>query len=337
MENEIEFDIVEVNEIDGGVEVFARVWKDGTQLGFGRDGTVDIERFRIFNPPVLVDDPDGDIVREWQEEDIETGEMVTKTRTLREDPVQAILESLSHTVSTMKNVHDSSRIVEGKRGNTTSTFYPETDPATNAGDGYSNKTATSWNAAHDATDGDNVSSSATVILVRSDRVGGSDWRMARGYANFYTTALGSDIIDGATLTLTLTGNGIDASNQERDVGLVEYLGTLPDAVLGDYDLIGDAVNNPTEGAPRIELRTPEQAGTKYTFTLNATGLSWVNGSGVTGLGLRDSLDITDTTPSNDGNGRVQFYAADQTGTADDPKLVVEHSAATSTQGLMAWF
>src|SRR3990167_1069334 len=43
--------------------------KRGTELrGFGADGSVEIERFRIYNPPILVDDPNGTIIREWTDE-----------------------------------------------------------------------------------------------------------------------------------------------------------------------------------------------------------------------------------------------------------------------------
>src|SRR3990167_3637881 len=58
---------VEAIEVGGshGIELFAKAWKNGKQMGFGKDGSVEIERFRIFNPPILVDDPNGTIIREW--------------------------------------------------------------------------------------------------------------------------------------------------------------------------------------------------------------------------------------------------------------------------------
>ena len=34
----LEIEIVESNIIDGGVEVFARAWRDGKQIGFGNEG-----------------------------------------------------------------------------------------------------------------------------------------------------------------------------------------------------------------------------------------------------------------------------------------------------------
>ena len=90
----IKIEIQSLDKIEGGIEIFARAWKGDKQLGFGADGTVDIERFRIFNPPILVPDITGDIV--LTSIDPKTG--VTKERRLREDLKQATLESLAHTI-----------------------------------------------------------------------------------------------------------------------------------------------------------------------------------------------------------------------------------------------
>src|SRR3990167_768249 len=79
---DVDIEITSITAIEGGVELLARAWENGKQIGFGPDGSVDLERFRFFNPPILVDDPNGDIVREWTD-DI-TGEL--KQRKLREAP-----------------------------------------------------------------------------------------------------------------------------------------------------------------------------------------------------------------------------------------------------------
>jgi hypothetical protein len=64
-----DIEIVKTKAIEGGVEVFIKAWKDGKQVGFGKDGTVEIERVRLFNPPILVADKSGDVVREWTDEE----------------------------------------------------------------------------------------------------------------------------------------------------------------------------------------------------------------------------------------------------------------------------
>lgn len=64
------------------------------------------------------------------------------------------------------------------------------------------------------------------------------------------------------------------------------------------------------------------------FALNAAGLSKINATGLTWFGLRSDYDLDDSSPSHSGavESGLNFYAADQTGTANDPTLVVEHSA-----------
>ena len=112
---------VKAIEINGqhGIELFARAWRGTQQLGFGSDGSVEIERFRIFNPPILVDDPNGTIIREWT--DKETG--LLKQRKLREDPIEAIRQVIAHNAKLVGL--DNNKIVAGKVGNTASTFFSD--------------------------------------------------------------------------------------------------------------------------------------------------------------------------------------------------------------------
>jgi hypothetical protein len=54
----------------------------------GKDVTpLDMNPVRVWNPPTLVDDPAGDVVRSW----IDPGSGLPQTRTLREDPLAALL------------------------------------------------------------------------------------------------------------------------------------------------------------------------------------------------------------------------------------------------------
>jgi len=135
-------------EVNGqhGIELFARAWQGNQQLGFGADGTVEIERFRIFNPPILVDDQNGDIIRKWTDTD---GNL--HQRKLREDQLQAIKETLAHTIKQVGK--DNNKIVVGKVGNTTSTFYPDAHPESTSHDAMmASYTRSSWATAHDDTE-----------------------------------------------------------------------------------------------------------------------------------------------------------------------------------------
>ena len=114
-----DIEIIETKAIPNGIEVLARAWDKNGQLGFGKDGTVDIERFIIINPPVLIPDPTGDIVRTYFDKN-----GLSVTRTFRESTKDALLETLDHIILVKKEKFDSSKIVQGKVGNTTTTVYP---------------------------------------------------------------------------------------------------------------------------------------------------------------------------------------------------------------------
>ena len=67
------------------------------------------------------------------------------------------------------------------------------------------------------------------------------------------------------------------------------------------------------------------------FTLNATGQGNVSKTGVSKFGLREGHDITNTAYDGNTNNsnRINFSAADETGTTQDPKLTVETDAGGS--------
>lgn len=110
-----------------GVEIMVRARQDDKQLGFG-DGSEELGRFRIFNPPVLVDDPNGDIVKEWMQKDEATGEMVLKQRKLREDPAEAIRQSLTYAIKVVSKPLISSPSVNSHTFDTNLRFTGATSP-----------------------------------------------------------------------------------------------------------------------------------------------------------------------------------------------------------------
>ena len=177
--------------IAGGVELFARVWdKTGKQIGFGNDGTVDLERFRIFNPPILVEDSKGDIVHHWTNPD--TGEQFE--RHFREDLKEALLQSLERTIDAKKERFGDTDIIPGKEGHTTSTFYSGTD------DGWARSNSTVWSSVRA---GVSEQGNITDANVADFRI--SDWytdiTVYRYHGAFNTSPLGSATISSASLNL----------------------------------------------------------------------------------------------------------------------------------------
>ena len=210
------------------------------------------------------------------------------------------------------------------------TFYPDASPESTSVDGRVYKTnGTSWALAHDATTGEGASDSDGNLngLFTFDW-SGSTYQIARSAYLFDTSSLGSgQAVDAAVFSIVpSTVTDVDGFS----ICLVQSnLASNTAVVAADYDQIGDAVANPTEGATRKAIST-YSTGSYQAQTLDATGRGWVDVSGITKLGLRTSPDCDDdpTGLSVDTiSTRIICYNADQAGTSSDPKLVVTHSDA----------
>lgn len=328
--NTLRIEIISVKEIQGGVEVLARAWKSGKPLGFSKDGSVEIERFRIFNPPILVEDPAGTIVREWYDKD----EDRTLRRTLREDPVEALRQSLAHTISLVGK--SNTRIIEGKIGNTTDTYYPAAG-ANSPVDGNLGRTSTengggpstgTWADIRGGTSAnivDSVSATQNAAQLYDGEAGSAKWdAMTRSIFGFDTSAIGdTDTIDSATLSFygSASTDGLAGAAVVVDRSVPNSSSGL---AAGDFDVSRwDGVEQSTA---RITISSWVN-GSYNNYTLNATGLSNVSKTGITWYGLRHSNDFDNSEPATfNGNSRIIPYFADQTGTTNDPKLVVVHTA-----------
>lgn len=312
-----DIEIVDIEPIEGGVQVFVRAWQNGKQIGFGTDGTVDIERFRIINPPVLVPDPNGDIVQVTQASK-ELGISRSESR-LREDPKEAIMQTIESNLSGMKNIYDSSKIVSGKVGNTTTTVY------SGASDEYVYANLSTWSGSYNS-GGVGSSNTATILAIQASKET-STYVIYRSPMPFDTSAIGSDTISAATFYFT--PQTINDSGPDDMYAALDKVTTITPAT-GDYALSNWAS---VDQATRRDF-TGLVVDTESSMALNATGISNINGSGTTNFGMRASFDMDNTTPTGAAAGKRLFpYASEQTGTTKDPRLVIEHSAAAATETL----
>lgn len=320
----LEIEIVNTEPIEGGIQVFARAWNNGVQIGFGPDGSVDIERFRIFNPPILVPDVNGDIIREWIDE--KTGE--TKSRTLREDPTHAILETLLQTIKSIAKFSDTN-IIPGKIGNTTSTFYPSLD-------GFARYLTpdTTFAGAIAANGNSSNSAAATLEFVRIS-TGASSTAFDLNARTFYVFDT-SAIPDGDTISsATFSVYSYAKANEFTAVPDMTIAGATlaSDAAIANSDYEGTASNTTKYTDTDISYASWVTAAYNN-FALNATGIAAISKTGNTRIGGRNTADgFGGTTPTAAAGGReyqVDTYSVDQTGTSTDPTLVVEHAAAGAT-------
>ena len=318
--------IGDIKEIDGGIELFAKAFKGKKQCGFGKDGTVEIERFRFYNPPVLVDDVNGDIIRE-STDDL-TGKI--KQRKLKYDPTEAIKQSLIHTISQVAK--DGKNIVIGKIGNTTSTFYPSAG-ANSPVDGWVWRSVASENwatiRATNGTNADATKKNTTTGIYWSYTTRGTFNLLKRFICLFNTAAIpNDDDIDSATLSVHGDTNANAAQIGGETFSVVSSNpASTSNLASTDFD-IGD-FGSTAYGTRAIS------GWSRYgynNFSFNTSGKSFISKTSLTKLGIIHSHDLSNTDP-----GDVYSYAswrsADYTGTTSDPKLVVEHSASSSIKSI----
>lgn len=314
-------DIIDTEYQKDFVTVFARAFTlKGEPVGFGADGSVEIERFRFFNPPLLVEDPYGDI----KQVSFNDKKQIEEVRFFREDPKEALKESLLDTISKVAKSGES--IVRGKIGNTTTTIYSDTSDAILR---VSNAT---WSTARNATSS-TVQSGLSTGYIASE-LEGATYNIYTGFWMFDTSVIPStDAISSAVFSVSLNGDSATGDSQTLAVGNSTQA-TWNSPVSGDFDARGHTGSLGSSGVTH-----PNGATTGYLdFTLNATGVGWIarNGetipgsasaSGKTQLTLLYSSDTNDSTPTV--RAYAQMRMVEQAGTTNDPKLTIVHESVLS--------
>lgn len=156
-------------------------------------------------------------------------------------------------------------------------------------------------------------------------------RLVRGIILFDTSALpASPTITDAVFSLWVTaiGNqmsqsaGLVSSNPASNTGLVA----------GDFTTLGTTrfATDKTIGS----LST----GAYNDYTLNASGIAAISDSGITKFGYRLSCDIDNSAPTwgSGQQARVNAATANQTGTDNDPKLVITYTVVSGPANLKTY-
>lgn len=314
-----DIEILQAKVTPFGLEIQARAWSNKgayNQYGFGPDGTVDIERFIFRNPPILVPDPNGQILRTW----IEDG--IPKERRLREDPLEALLQSLEHTISVKKEKFDATKIVKGKIGSTTFTFYPNAGAGTAPVDGElgtAGADTTFINLVNDSgTASDDVDATSR-IQTRASTTSNQFQLLRRGGFGFDTSSLNTV----SSATLSLYGSSKATAIGDPNIDIVDFQpGNEADFATTDYPKANFGTTRFATGIAASGFSTSAY----NDYALNASGLSNINLTGNTFFGARISWDIDEAFGGSWVSGEVSgatIFTADQAGTTNDPKLVVE--------------
>jgi len=315
-----------ITEIDGGIQYFARAWDNlGKPIGFGKDGSVEWERFRVFNPPILVEDPNGIIVRTWVEKD------GGKHRdTLKEDPKEALLKDLAHTIKQVGKI--GSGVVAGKIGNTVSTFYPDVDRGTRHSSGSSSLGyiwATFINKVTNPGNELDSDTATTISNAWTGSTGTDNWNtLTEPIYIFDTSALpDADTIDSATFS-TYGSSKADPTASVPTFNVYKAVTVSNTAIAaGDYN-----TNEGTAFSTAISYADISVAGYND-WALNATGLLNISATGFSKFCHREAAHVVaasaPTWATWVGNHQYISFSSNETGTTKDPKLVVTHTEAST--------
>lgn len=301
----VSVEIQSIEKIDGGVQAFIRAWKGKKQLGFGVDGSVEIERVRIYNPPILVPD-------------------ARAKGGFREDLGAAVRSSLAHTVHVVGK--EGSDIQIGKVGKTITTVYPDAgDPGANTIDGrcmYNGVGVTfATLRASNGTDADlTTAASGNVALIEATTTTDQYDSLRCWFGNFLTSAIGSDTINSATLSLFGTAKTNGFTTIDSALHIIST-NTAADNTLAASDF-------QTRGTTSFGSITHDNFSTSAynDITLNASGIANINGSGVSKFASTLGCDVNNTAPTwvSAAVCSMSGNYADEAGTTNDPKLVMDH-------------
>jgi hypothetical protein len=313
-----------IKKIDGGIEFYARAWKNGKPVGFGKDGTTETERFRIFNPVIEV--PDG--TKREIEATLPDGK---KTKHLidnfKEDLPNSLKRELAHIIKIAGR--EDTEIILGSIGHTTSTFYPDAGTGSTTVDGkvMQDGGANTWATIIAAAGNVAADTAATdyIPLIYPSATTDRWVDLSRGIFTFNTAVINTDEISSAIFSLY----GADKTDAGSTGFSVNIYSAAPASnnvlVAGDYDSLGTTAYSDTN----IAYADLSLAGYND-WAFNATGKSAINKTGITPIGVRNNFDVTATPPNWGGSDQYSAfipYMADNG--SNKPKLVVVHAPSTS--------
>jgi hypothetical protein len=212
---------------------------------------------------------------------------------------------------------------------TTDIIFPDqNNPGIDTADGEIGVNARpSWASAHDAGVGDGIDTTSPDFkscAFQAANSAGSYYVKRLGFI-FDTSFLGSSAIISSATFSAYGGSGGSANDDGTSVQLVQNTWANEDTYsTDDFDQFGTTLQSDTS----INISSWTTAGYND-FPLNSTGLSNINKTGVTKLGLRVALDVSNTSPT--GADYQYAFMSENNGHDKDPKLVITYSVPLTTK------
>lgn len=208
------------------------------------------------------------------------------------------------------------------------TVYPDPNVEVTSMDGQTVLTGGGggWSGVRATSTAGSADDSGTTICARSQDNGGQS-NICRSAILFDTSFLCGAVPSAGTFSIY--GNSVSNTAPTQQVRLVTSNPASNTAIATtDYDDFGTTVQSDTA----INI-TSISTSAYNNFTLNAAGLASVATEGITKFGIRISNDISGTDPgSNSGTANAVVWSADQTGTTNDPKLVLTYTEVPCSSG-----
>ena len=210
----------------------------------------------------------------------------------------------------------------------TGTFYPDPDPEVSSFDGSFETTGADWSTVIGKISADTMDDGgSTGWIIYEDYT--TVWNVARSIFLFDTSSIGaSNTISDATISIYATYKGVVDGDNVSVVSSNPVSNT--GSVLGDYSSLGNtSYSNVALNSISISAYNA--------FVLDSNGKANISLIGVSKFGFKTGKDVTATAPAVTAAEYLQASMAEQTGTSQDPKLVVTYTLPVNPKQDVIWF
>lgn len=288
---------IEIHQVvlgDRGIEAFVRAWYNDRPVGFGADGSVEIERMIVPECPLLCHVDDGPITRYgWNY-------IIDQDENMR----QIFLRN-----ARLVGKKDAD-IKAGKRGFTTYTFLSDSADGEVESDNATYSTARSGSGLFESTTGN---------IAVGQNVG---YELHEAFVQFDTSTLSGLTITSATLSL----RGVSDNSVNDDTIEARRKDWGPAVTTADW-VAGASLSGQTLLASRSTAAW--DTGGYNDFTSDGNFITNLNTSGTTGIILHGQKQRTNSAPT--AGEHVTFRGQDVLGDSQAATLTVVASSASGTR------